>query len=856
MAALPFVPSAAASTLQHRRIVPFDRGWRFQRGDLDGAQAPGYSDASWRVLDVPHDWGIEGPFSPDNPSGGAGGFSPAGIGWYRRSFRADQAGGDRLWTIEFDGVYENSTAWINGRELGTHRYGYSSFRYDLTPHVRSGENVVAVRVDNSRQPNCRWYSGSGIFRHVRLVQTDPLHVAGWGTYVTTPDVSSDDATVRVRTTVTNDGSSDVRCRLRTVVTDPDGKEAGEGESTANIPAGSDYEFDQMIRVPNPSLWSVETPVLYKARAEVFHDDRMVDDYETTFGIRTAVFDPRRGFVLNNKPVKFKGVCLHHDAGCLGSAVPVRAWERRFEALKAIGCNAIRTSHNPPAPEFLDLCDRMGFLVIDEAFDKYDFGDPHWQPIDWAEHWQQDLGAMLERDRNHPSVVLWSVGNESGQPGDERLNQRIAELVAFVHKEEPTRPATAALINVTERGVPVEQKISRVMSTAATMDILSTNYQEQFFDRYHELDPKKLLLSTEAFPYYRGGTDEVMRLHEQNPWYAVAEHDYTIGQFLWPGIDYLGESMGWPSKGWPTGLFDTCGFEKPMAGFHRAMWKADVPSVTMAVHHDGIDRDNGRAAWHWPRLARHWNFAGIDRDALEIRTFTNCETVEVRVGNFSYGVRRTADFPNNTIIWKVEYRARDGSRDRPQRRPGSGSGSTAERRRAGPGGSRAGPHPDRGRWRRLKLRRGSVGRQRRRAGAGCRPPHRVHRRRGGTAGGRRQRRPALPGAVPGTLSDDVLRPLGSGDPIARCSGRDPHQGAGAGPGGRGNRHPDGVNEAASFASGSSIRWRASQKPAHKSPFFARRTGIVFNVNFEGLSVFRSSLGSIGVEIDASARGRTL
>jgi beta-galactosidase len=647
--ALPGIGAPRAA----RKVVSLDVGWRFQRGDFDGAQAPGYNDSSWRLLDVPHDWSIEGPFSPDNPSRGSGGFATTGIGWYRRAFALDAAAKDRRIAVEFDGVYENCTVWLNGHEIGVQRYGYSSFQFDLTPHVRfGGDNVLAVRVDNSRQPNCRWYSGSGIYRHVRLINADPLHVAHWGTWVTTPEVTEDVASVRVRTTVRNDYGSTTGCRIKTTVLGPDGNSAGEELARFELSASANHEFDQSVKVASPKLWSPESPQLYRVRTQLMKGDTLVDEYETPFGIRTAEFNKDRGFLLNGEPVTMKGVCLHHDGGSVGAAVPVRVWERRLEILRSIGCNAIRTAHNPHAPEFLDLCDRLGFLVIDEVYDKWDNSKAPWNPIEFADRWQDDMRSFYERDRNHPSIILWSVGNETGEPGDENMIERLIQLIAYARRLDPTRPHTSALIAVREN-VSNEEKLRRLLKTADHVDVLCLNYQEQWFEKLRAARPNLVMVSTEAFAYYRGGQEELMVLDARNPWYDIANHDYAVGQFLWPGIDYLGESMGWPSKGWPTGIIDTCGFLKPMAGFHRTVW-SDEPSVRMAVQHDSIDRDNGREQWGWPKLAAHWNWEQLYREPLRLHIFTNCETVELQVNGKSLGVRPTAGSSNNTLVWHTAY----------------------------------------------------------------------------------------------------------------------------------------------------------------------------------------------------------
>jgi len=371
-------------------------------------------------------------------------------------------------------------------------------------------------------------------------------------------------------------------------------------------------------------------------------------------VRTARFDPQQGFFLNGKNMKLKGVCLHDDAGCLGTAVPERAWERRLELLREMGCNAIRMSHNPPAPEVLDLCDRMGFLVIDEAFDKWKSG---YYSAHYDAWWQRDLDAMIQRDRNHPSIILWSVGNEVREQGSTEGTQRLKELVARVHETEPTRPVTYAA------HPGREPMCINNNGFADAMDVVCYNYQEPWYELDKQLDPQRIVVGSECYPFWHGRSDyhTDRKLHNfycdfapVNPWYDVVQHDYVTGEFIWIGIDYLGESIGWPSKGWPNGLFDTCGFAKPRAGFHRSVWNTD-PFVQIAVLDDSFDIDHGAAAWSWPKMARNWN--RTTRDVIaRVQTVTNADSVELLLNGESLGTRKTADYPNATLLWYVPYRS--------------------------------------------------------------------------------------------------------------------------------------------------------------------------------------------------------
>ena len=429
-AGLAALALAARPAQGQRQRLSMDPGWRFALGDSTGAEQPGFDDRAWRRLDLPHDWSIEGTMRQDAPGGGQMGFYPGGVGWYRKAFRLPAgSAGQHAW-LEFDGVYMNSDVWINGVHLGRRPYGYISFAYDITPHLAPGINVVAVRVDNSAQPNSRWYSGSGIYRHVWLTLTDALHVGHWGTYVATPRVDSSGADIVVKTRVENDEATRRQGTLRSVVLDAAGREVARAETPFMILAGQSAEGEQRVHVPAPHSWSTLTPYLYALRTEVRDGARVTDVVTTPFGIRSIAFDADRGFLLNGRRVKLNGVNLHHDAGGLGAAVQERVWERRLALLRAMGVNAIRTSHNPPAPEFLDLCDRMGFLVMAEAFDEWTFGKvPQGYHRYFAEWSERDVTDFVHRDRNHPSIVLWSAGNETGEQSAPEGPQVLSRLVA-------------------------------------------------------------------------------------------------------------------------------------------------------------------------------------------------------------------------------------------------------------------------------------------------------------------------------------------------------------------------------------------------------------------------------------------
>lgn len=621
----------------------FDFDWQFHLGH-DRSADP----STWRALNLPHDWSIEGPSTADAPGGGSHGFSPHGVGWYRKSFAIDPALRDRDHFIEFDGVYHNTDVYLNGHHIGRKDYGYIGFELDLTPQLnRDGENLLEVRVDNSDVPNCRWYSGSGIYRHVWLTVTHVTRIGHWGVRITTPRIDEQSADVRVRTRIDNVVSG---LSLRTSIVDHAGQTISQMESMCHQNA----EFEQTLCLDRPRRWSLGDPYLYRVHSELIVNGDIVDEVVSPLGVRTAVFDKDRGFLLNGLPTKMKGVCLHHDGGSVGAAVPDRVLVRRLEILKSVGCNAIRTSHNPPAPELLEMCDRMGFLVIDEAFDKWE-GDfsTHWwmKQSNFAKNWETDLRAMLDRDINHPCIILWSVGNETGAPGTDEVDPTLKRLADYTRAYEPSRPVTAALVNSfakTRQG-----RVECVLRSASLMDIVCVNYQEPMYPHYRAANPNLVIIGSETFKYYRGSEMNVHAFEPVNPWWDVEKNDYVAGGFLWPGIDYLGESTTFPKRGWDSGIIDTCGFLKPEGWFQKCLWNGQDPCVRIAVHVGGP----GEAAWSWaaPRMVEHWNFAELEGQLLRLQTQTNCEAVELVVNGISFGTRRSGDYVNRSIPWNVPYK---------------------------------------------------------------------------------------------------------------------------------------------------------------------------------------------------------
>lgn len=516
---------AAADSNLPRQVLAADSNWRFFLGDPAGAEAPSFADSSWRAVDLPHDWSIESPPAKDNPSAAGGGFFPAGTGWYRKTFTAPSDWKDKRVSIEFDGVYKSATVYLNGHKLADHPYGYTAFNVDLTSQLNfAGTNLLAVRVDNSAQPNSRWYSGSGIYRHIRVVVTNPAHVAHWGVFVTTPEVSSASAKVSLRTRVANEAATQAAVTIETTLFDKAGNKVGTTQSKLAIAPGAESEAAQEIAVSNPALWSPDSPTLYRAVSVVRQDGKVIDQVETPFGIRSLQWSAAKGLLLNGKPVKLTGGSVHHDNGPLGAAAFDRAEERKVELLKAAGHNAVRTAHNPPSSAFLDACDRLGLLVLDEPFDvwkahkvKFDYG------TDFDAWWKRDISSMVLRDRNHPSIVIWGIGNEIPELEVERGAAIGKQLADQVRSLDNTRPLTLAF-----PGTTIKPNAAAVFSQ---LDITGYNYNLiPTYAKDHESLPSRMMLTTESLP-----------ANAFPLWQITHDNPYVIGDLTWTSMDYLGES---------------------------------------------------------------------------------------------------------------------------------------------------------------------------------------------------------------------------------------------------------------------------------------------------------------------------
>ena len=613
-----------------RVVLNFDKDWRFFKDDAQGAETPSFDDSKWRKLDVPHDWSIEGPYDKDSPTGRGGGYLPAGIGWYRKSFTLNEADAGQKFFIEFDGVMANSDVWINGFHLGKRPYGYSSFSYDLTGHLKFGKsesNIISVRADNSNQPASRYYSGAGIYRHVRLVITNPVHLEHWGVYISTSQVTDKKAVINIKSGIINESSSSYSIVLETTIIDPSGKIVKSVESKQSVPSGKSITVNQSVEVSDPQLWDINKPNLYSAVTGIKSGKNTLDEETSTFGIRSSRFEAATGYWLNDKNIKIKGVCLHHDAGALGSAVPLRAWERRLELLKEAGVNAIRTSHNPVAPEFLDLCDRMGFLVMDETFDTWTAAKPNGEKgynLFFNQWWEKDTRDMVLRDRNHPSIIIYSVGNEiRDNLNDSTGFNKYKDQQDLIHQLDPGRPVTMALFR---------PNVSKVYSNGFVekMDIVGQNYRENELVALHAAKPELIDLGTENG-------------HGQAEWLILRDNPFMSGQFLWTGIDYLGEAL-WPAISNSSGLLDRTGAWKPM-GYQRQSWWSGKPVVHIVRNDDNAG--GGKWVANWTPVD-----AGTYDDA-RVQVYSNCDVVELFLNGKSLGtkVKPAADSPRS---WEVTF----------------------------------------------------------------------------------------------------------------------------------------------------------------------------------------------------------
>lgn len=686
-----------------REIIDFNLEWKFYLGELSGAEHPDFDDSAWRVVNLPHDWSIEEGYYREGTAASTG-FVKGGMGWYRKTFSLSEADRDRVIRVDFDGVYNKSTVWINGNKLGFRPYGYSSFSYELTPYLYfdGRPNVLAVQVDHRTYADSRWYTGSGIYRKVRLVKTNPLHVAHWGVQVITPEVSAEKAALQVKVRLENNEKAlpgNVALIFRVI--DADDREILSESKEMNGRLVNSYRFE----MTNPRLWDVDDPHLYTLQVKVLRDGSEIDRYEQRFGIRSFKFDPNTGFWLNGRRMKIKGVNMHHDAGAVGAAVTKALWEFRIDKLKSIGVNAIRMAHNPHAVELMEVCDEKGMLVMAEAFDEWsvpkgkslEFLGDNKAPKEaaraypeyfntWAE---RDLKDLVRRDFNHPSVILWSIGNEiewtfphyvqtyarvngKGKKyykhtpiydsiqvrkafdeitgGHDLLAETAMKLSHWVKEIDTTRPVTAG---------SVHPSIGLASGYGDALDVYGFNYRAIEYDAAHRQYPYKCIIGSENWGAY-------------SEWKNCVERDFVSGIFAWTGFAYLGEAGPWPKKGLEISFFDFAGFKTPRGHFFECLWKEE-PKIYMVTTPQSesefsyTEKDGWKfdmhyykppfwpelRLWEWYKVYPKWQYAA--GEPIVVQTYTNCEEAELFLNGRSLGKQLRSNFADDNIVkWLVPY----------------------------------------------------------------------------------------------------------------------------------------------------------------------------------------------------------
>lgn len=656
LALIGCILSVSAQNKLIERKQFFNADWKFSLGDATENSQTNFDDNNWRKLSVPHDWSIEGKSEKDNQSGGDGGFYPMGKAWYRKTFKIPNEWKDHKIFIYFEGVYMNSEVFINGKSVGVQPYGYTSFEYDLSPYIRFGqENVIAVKVDNSQQKNCRWYSGSGIYRNVWLMVKDLVNVKNWGVSTQTLEVSKDKATVQIKTIVKNETAVLQNIILSTVIKQEIEKSPAVLESKLALEPNEEKEIIQILTVAKPKLWSIETPNLYEVKSAVKSPSKVFDIATTSFGIRTINFSPENGFLLNGKSIKLNGGCVHHDNGALGAAAYDRAEERKVELLKAAGFNSVRTSHNPPSEAFLNACDKLGLLVIDEAFDgwreqknAYDYASI------FDKWWKHDIESMVLRDRNHPSIIMWSIGNEIIERTKPEAVETAKMLANAIRTIDSTRPVTSAM-TTWNQGWDIFDPLM------AAHDIAGYNYQLHYAESDHERVPSRIIVQTESYP-----KDAFAN------WNLVQKHNYILGDFVWTAMDYLGESgIGryvypgeqegehWTANLYPwhgayCGDIDLTGWRKPISHY-RSMLYNENEKIYLAVREPNPDSGSIKlTSWAvWPTW-ESWTWPNQQGKNIEVEVYSKYPKVRLYLNGKNIGEKETGKIQEFKAIFIIPY----------------------------------------------------------------------------------------------------------------------------------------------------------------------------------------------------------
>lgn len=647
---------------------PFNinENWKFILTDVENGQSMTYNDNKWLNVDLPHDWSVKQQLSPTLAS--CTGYLPGGIGWYRKTLNIPQERQGEKVYLYFEGVYNRSEVFINGQSLGKRMNGYVSFMYDATPYIKLGQdNVVAVRVDHTQYADSRWYTGSGIYRNVWLVYADPVHIAQWGVYAY-PEVKGNRGTLHIEVEVENSSEKQANITIINELLDSEEKKVASNTQKSKIASGQHNKVSAALNVNKPQLWTLDNPTLYQLKTTVLRDGKIIDSTITTTGFRTYTFDPNKGFALNGEWMKVKGVCIHHDAGVLGAAVPREVWKRRLLTLKEIGVNAIRTSHNPQAPDLYKLCDELGVLVLNEMYDEWVFpkrkwikgwnvGTPGFQgSYDIFKEWgEKDLADVVRRDRNHISVFAWSIGNEVDYPNDPYSHPVLGgEKAGFTQASyggyNPDAPDAMQLGDIAKRLVKVVKEYDKSRPTTAglagvamsneteypgALDITGYNYTESMYDSDHQKYPNRVIYGSE-------------NRHDMEAWKATRDKEHIFGQFLWTGIDYLGESGRWPSRGFYSGLLDFGGFIKPRGYFRQSLW-SDKPMAYIGTY--PIKKEEKWLSQDaWPI----WNYD--NGQLVRVVCYTNAAKAKLLLNGKEIGQTKNYDDNTGIIYWDVPFQA--------------------------------------------------------------------------------------------------------------------------------------------------------------------------------------------------------
>lgn len=647
---------SVAEGMAGERKTLMDAGWRFFKGEGESAfSEPSYDDSQWRVVDLPHDWSIEGVPSADEPSGNDGGYRPTGKGWYRKTFEISSEDLTKLHSLYFEGVYMDAEVFVNGHSLGIHHYGYSSFIHDITTWLHAGRNVIAVSVDNSKQKNCRWYSGSGIYRHVWMISTEDVHFKHWGTFITTPEADETSAVVKVSAEIVNDSGDDRKVEAEVIMYDPQGREVGRKSGVLALPEGDASAWVESVEVGDPSLWSPDTPSVYTAKLNIYENGTLKDSIEETFGIRTVSYSAEDGLVLNGRKIELNGGCIHHDNGILGAAAFDRAEVRKVRLMKDAGFNAVRTSHNHPSEAFLHACDTIGLLVIDETFDGWRAAK---LPYDYStlidDHWQEDVAALVLRDRNHPSIFCWSVGNEVIERKELQVVTTARKLAGLCRQLDPTRPVTSALC-----AWDSDWEIYDPLAEA--FEIVGYNYMIFKHAGDHERDPQRIIVQTESYPR-----------DAYSNWAYCHDHPYIIGDFVWTSVDYLGESAigRWYYEGdspgehyhrpqfpWNAaycGDIDLTGERKPISYYRDLLWNEDRPVYLCVKEPDGYRGKIRETQWSvWPAF-ESWTWPGHEGKDIDVVVYSRAPKVRLYLNGRLVGEKYTTRDQEFKAVFTVPY----------------------------------------------------------------------------------------------------------------------------------------------------------------------------------------------------------